>query len=65
LIEGTVAIFMADVEGSRADPDATVADATRREKRWLVTASTYFGVGAMDGSQWRSPRAACATQTWL
>ena len=56
LIQGTVAIFMADVEGQyELTLKATDANGNSGEATWVVTASTYIGVGAMDGLQAQFP----------
>jgi hypothetical protein len=50
LIQGTVGIFMADVEG-RYDLTLTATDAggTTASTVWTVYATTYVGVGGLDG----------------
>ena len=56
LIEGPVAIFMADVEGQyQLTLTATDANGNSGEATWVITASTYIGVGAMDGLQAEFP----------
>ncbi len=60
LIEGTVAIFMADVAGQYVlTLAATDENGNSAETSWVVHATTYVGVGGLDGQPPEEPE--CAT----
>lgn len=64
LIQGTVAIFMADVEGEyNLTLTATDASGATAEITWTVWASTYIGVGYHNGEIERDKCADCHEET--
>ncbi len=61
LIEGTVAIWLADVEGEYVlSLTATDENGNSGTTTWTVHATTYIGVGGLDGTEPQEPQcAAC------